>query len=147
MNKDVREIHDMLTDIGYNMTRSRSHLIYELEGFRALTVPATPSDWRWKQNTLAEIKRRHPARFVRRKAPVSRPRVGMSARIERARARQLKSAETLAEQARVPRPEPFVAPERTECADCGRPWLSDLDPLTHSCPSCGGAHILGRSAA
>jgi hypothetical protein len=35
-------------------------------------------------------------------------------------------------------------PERTSCEDCGRLWLSDVNPKLHPCPVCGGVVRLGR---
>jgi predicted RNA binding protein YcfA (HicA-like mRNA interferase family) len=67
-NKEAREMHELVTGLGYRLVRAGDHLIYEHDEQDKLTLPSTPSDWRALANGLARIKRRHPEAFERKRS-------------------------------------------------------------------------------
>lgn len=60
MHKEVREIVKQLEANGYTVEQTKGgHLaVRNAEGNRVYTLPGTPGRGRWKQNLLAELKRK-----------------------------------------------------------------------------------------
>ena len=125
-----------LHDLGYVVVRNGKELVYRRPDGQTIIVPCTPSDWRGWTNAMAFLRRRHPVELARHKAA---PEV-RAARRHRDRQRQTPLAA-------LPEPEVIVVrptPDRTQCVDCGRLWLSEIDPTGRACPHCGGDVLIGR---
>lgn len=144
---------EILSAHGYEFDRiaGNGHYVFTHPGQDDFHVSGSAFDGPVRGAFLSEMRKRHPnsthpALFQRRSGR-ERSTKPFSVREERGRRRMLRDAERLAASARFARPVARVAPEHTSCEDCGRRWLSDLDPLTHPCPACGGAHRIGRRAA
>lgn len=138
-----RDLHAVLAGLGYWLDRQTGgHYVYKHRHQSNFILPLSPSDHRAFANDLAALRRRHP------NAEVLKPqqRSARSGRRRRRRAQRPVRTFRLAAVA-TPKPAPLVRPEQTSCIECGRPWLSDLDPLQHCCPACGGDVVLGRDVA
>ena len=58
MNKDVGELVRRLRRMGLRTRRTTKHVVVvDLTGQRVTTLPLTPSDWRWRNNAYAELRR------------------------------------------------------------------------------------------
>lgn len=147
MRSDVREAVELLESLGYRLDADRArgaHLVFQHDAQPMLVIAGTPSDWRWRQNFLADLRRRHPGHpaLARKKSARPRVRVSSAARERKtARATNLRAAVGLAE---VQQRAKVVTPDATQCAECDRKWLSDLPPYGRTCPQCGGAIVIGR---
>ena len=143
-SKEAREMHRMLVELGYWLERSDGdHYVYYHAKQGPFTVAVSPSDHRAKANTVALLKRRHPQFFRRVKATGPRRRKRPERERQAAHLKAvLNAADRDAESDVVRFPE---RPERTQCIDCGRPWLSDLSPEGRACAQCGGPIVLGRA--
>lgn len=60
MNKELKEIVKQIEAKGYTVEKSKGgHLIVRnTEGKRVYALPSTPGQGRWRQNLLAELRRR-----------------------------------------------------------------------------------------
>lgn len=137
-----RQVDGLLRSLGYRFDRmdSHSHSVYIHPQGWVWRVPSTPSDHRTHKIMLQQLRRRHPdAEVLRRprKAPTKARQAVRQARRSRRALRIVSATAT--------RVKPVVSrPSRTACVDCGRRWLSDLDPTGRKCPACGGNVVLGR---
>lgn len=133
-----REWDRRLRRLGYrpSHTDSHGHLVYLDSTGRRFSVPSSPSDWRTQRIMLTQLRAAHPDVLARRRS-------ARAARARNARGRAARVVVALVPAVRVRVP----TPPRTECVSCGRPWLSDLDPLQHACPRCGGEHRIGLERA
>lgn len=127
-------MHELVARLGYRLARhSGGHLVYEHDDQEQLILPATPSDWRARANHLAEIKRRHPAAFERRRSERQLTKKQRAARASR------RASRTPLRIADVPRPEaPTI--EITEIPDPGSP---DAVAEGCICPVFANRHGLG----
>lgn len=59
MNRDVKDLVRELEAQGFEVRRSKkNHLkVYGLDGRLVTTLPATPSDHRWKRNALSVLRK------------------------------------------------------------------------------------------
>ncbi len=59
MHKEVREIVKQIRARGYNVVASKKHLkVKDAEGNTVYVLPTTPGGGRWKQNLLADLRRK-----------------------------------------------------------------------------------------
>ena len=57
--KDTREFVAALEAVGYEIRRAKTqHLKVYLDGVLVFTLPSTGSDFRWRRNKIAEMRRR-----------------------------------------------------------------------------------------
>lgn len=67
-NKEVRELHREMVSLGWTLVRINrgGHGIYKHPAHaEVLTLPSTPSDTRWRANTLAALRRFHVKEDIR----------------------------------------------------------------------------------
>lgn len=68
-SKEARWADEQLRALGYTLARTSSgHLVYEHDEQDVMSIAATPSDYRWRENFMGELRRRHPDELARRKA-------------------------------------------------------------------------------
>jgi hypothetical protein len=138
MTQISTDLQRLLTALGY--THERGHR-WTHPAAGVMTTSLTPSDWRVERNTIAELRRRHPdhpalARQVRSQSATER---------KRRRRKNRTSRMTLVRETETGVVELFTRPEKTACIDCGRRWLSDLDPRQRTCPACDGEVVFGQT--
>lgn len=139
-----RDLHAVLPTLGYWLARQTGgHYVYKHRHQSNFTLPMSPSDHRAFANDLALLRRRHPNAEVLKPQQRS-TRGGRRRRSPSDLRRKTRRAALYQAPQSPPR---FERPDCTSCIDCGRPWLSDLDPLQHCCPACGGEIVLGREVA
>lgn len=83
---DVREVEQLMRDLGYTAARNNGHTTYTHAEQPNLTLAGTPSDRRWRANVMAELARRHPE---------LRPKKALGEKREARRQREAKRRETL----------------------------------------------------
>jgi predicted RNA binding protein YcfA (HicA-like mRNA interferase family) len=145
---NYRELRKLLEteEFGYWLARQNGdHYVYKHARQPNFVVPSSPSDIRSFANSVAELKRRHPnaspfatsAKRSDRRAAASKtsPKVRERRRLITAFHHMVRHVTHKAE------PVARSRPDRTQCIQCGRPWLSDLDPTERSCPNCGGVVV------
>jgi hypothetical protein len=138
MTQISTDLQRLLKALGY--THERGHR-WTHPAAGVMTTSLTPSDWRVERNTIAELRRRHPdhpalARRVRSQSATER---------KRRRRKNRTSRMTLVRETETGVVELFTRPEKTACIDCGRRWLSDLDPRQRTCPACDGEVVFGQT--
>jgi hypothetical protein len=68
-SKEVREVIGLIEPLGYRFDRAGGgHLVYVHDVQPPLSLASTPSDHRWRDNVMADLRRRHPDEFKRRKS-------------------------------------------------------------------------------
>jgi hypothetical protein len=138
MTQISTDLQRLLKALGY--THERGHR-WTHPAAGVMTTSLTPSDWRVERNTIAELRRRHPdhpalARQVRSQSATER---------KRRRRKNRAARMTLVRETETGVVELFTRPEKTACIDCGRRWLSDLDPRQRTCPACDGEVVFGQT--
>jgi hypothetical protein len=138
MTQISTDLQRLLKALGY--THERGHR-WTHPAAGVMTTSLTPSDWRVERNTIAELRRRHPdhpalVRQVRSQSATER---------KRRRRKNRAARMTLVRETETGVVELFTRPEKTACIDCGRRWLSDLDPRQRTCPACDGEVVFGQT--
>lgn len=153
-NSAGRWMHQQLVQLGYTCdgVLGNGHFVYRHPDQPDYHVSGTAYDAPPVRRAFrAEMRKRHPghALFTPPSSSSSashRPTTRQRDRREQARIKAaLRAAERDAERRTathavgpcVPRP------ERTSCVECGRRWLSDLDPTGRLCPACDGEIVVG----
>lgn len=127
-----RQVDGLLRNLGYRFERmdSHGHSVYVHPQGWVWRVPSTPSDHRTHKIMLQQLRRRHPNAEVL-KRPRKAPTKARQANQSREPRRRLVIVPAKPKQRTV-----LSRPARTACVDCGRRWLSDLDPTGRKCPAC-----------
>ena len=145
-NKYLKQQHELMTSFGYELAEwskgdRGGHPIYARAGFDDMELSSTPrSERNARRALLVELRRRHPEHPLWKSMQKRKAKRGGSSRQaeqRQARARALVRAGERAVSARAVAT-PNAPLTRTGCIDCGRPWLSELDPTGRDCPQCGG---------
>lgn len=131
-SKRVREMHAVVLSLGYTLKQQQpasGHLAYEHSTQPDFTMSSTPSDRHWETAVTADLKRRHPAAFKRRK---SANRQSRRAR-RRSRVRRPPASVALLLASCEPRPEP-VAPVLAPFSETPNPGSPDAIDQGCWCP-------------
>jgi hypothetical protein len=139
-----RDFDRLLRVLGYSLDDShgRTHLTYRHpEHPGVFTVACTPGDGRTEVNLLTQLRRRHPDHPALTRNVRSRTAADRKRRRRKNRAARM----TLVRETETGVVELFTRPEKTACIDCGRRWLSDLDPRQRTCPACDGEVVFGQT--
>lgn len=133
-----RRMDRLLRALGYTRRPGRTggHIVYTHPEQPMLKIASTPRNEHATQDALLRaLRHRHPDV------------AGLAPRVHnRGRVRGPRRLRVVA-LARPPRQ--TEARPRPACGDCGRVWLSDLDPTFRACPACGGVVLgstVGRAA-
>lgn len=133
-----RDVDRLLRALGYEPVRidSSSHFVYRHPEGHIWRVPSSPSDFRTDRIMRQQLRRRHPdhpALKTSRKTHAGHKPKRQATRI--AKVIPIHQGRRRAK---------LSMPERTACVECGRLWISDLDPSFRACPRCGGDVVVGR---
>jgi len=159
-DRTVREEAAILARLGFRYLGSNAggHHLFEHPRYGALrpmsSTPRNPRTWRTAHRrevaALMGLNLFQLNRLIAGQPLQQRPRSRRSRRLRRGVQRSvvaLMHRPADAKPAPVVENAPVPVPSRTSCIDCGRLWLSDLNPSGRPCPACGGRVVLGKEAA